>query len=890
MTLRKQTLFGLLCRLAEKIIRGPEAPYVLGDLEEAYDRDLRRGLSPRAARRRYLRNAVRSALSVARAWATLPRFEPSFLDVKLGFRMLTKQPWLTAVAVFALAIGIPVGLVPFHIGQIDGAALPFDEGERIVRVRTWNFEPFRLSERVLHDFEVWREELTTFEAVGAFRSSTRNVISEDGRLAPLQGAEVTGSTFEILRVSPVLGRWLIKADERPSSPDVVAIGWHVWQQRLGGDPDVLGRTIRIGGTPYEVVGVMPDGFLFPDRDHYWLPLRVDPLQYAPGDGPTIEVFGRLADGARVEEANAELIRIGNGLADRYPATHRLRRSEVDSFTGSNVYSMPTFWILQLLALLLLIVACGNVGTLILARNATRIREIAVRTALGASRRRVVSQLFVEALVLALVATGVGLALGNFAAERLQVMLAPRVPFWFDLTLTLPTIVAALLLAALSATLAGVLPALKATGRVQQTLQRANAGASGIRFGGISTVLIVSEVALAVAFLGVATTVLPSVLRDPGEGLGVAAEDFLVGSLHFPSPAASGGRTGDSQQSIRGERPAVETKREILRRLIAEPGVLGVAVGSAVPGDAHQSAGIEVEGEDGKLHRVHAASVDVDFFKALGQPVLRGRDFDLSDVSEASPEARTAVVNTSFVDRVLRGTNPIGRRIRYPDVGGGEPGPWFEIVGVIGHLGMNEINPSRASGFYRPERLEELNPLRFAIHLSTDPEAFIPRLRAIVADVDSEGMILQPMRPDENAKLSERRVGAWWLGLLVAVIAATAIVLFAAGLYALVSFTVSERTREIGIRTALGAQRGSIIGTVARRAALQLGIGVAAGAGLYLLLRRTQGLATNPAVQEMNQVALLVALASVTLAIGLLACLPAVLRGLRIRPVDALKAG
>ncbi len=207
-----------LRRFASFIVRGPDAPFVLGDLDEAYERDLERGTPAGRAVRRYIWNALGSATSLARARIRMPRFAPSLLDVKLGVRMLRKQPALTAVAIFALSMGIPVGLIPFHMAQVTSATLPFDEGERIVRLHVTDLEHPRVMPRLLRDFDVWCEELTTFQALGAASTEARNVISEDGRVAPVQGSAMTASAFEIVRVAPLLGRPLLESDERPGRP------------------------------------------------------------------------------------------------------------------------------------------------------------------------------------------------------------------------------------------------------------------------------------------------------------------------------------------------------------------------------------------------------------------------------------------------------------------------------------------------------------------------------------------------------------------------------------------------------------------------------------------------------------------------------------------------
>lgn len=242
----------------------------------------------------------------------------SWLDVKLGVRMLGKEPLLTAVAILTLATGIPTSLTPAHMLSIFDSTFPVDEGDRIVGIRNWDTEDNRATVRSLHDFDIWRNELSSFDQVAAARSDPWNVHSPDGKAEEVRGAEVSASTFAMLRVPPLLGQYLIDADESIDAPRVVVIGEGIWASRFGRDPDIIGKQIGIGRTPHTVVGVMPEGFLFPMRDYLWLPLRANPVDYKVGAGPDIFVFGRLADGVTVTEANAELGIIGvvsppNGL-------------------------------------------------------------------------------------------------------------------------------------------------------------------------------------------------------------------------------------------------------------------------------------------------------------------------------------------------------------------------------------------------------------------------------------------------------------------------------------------------------------------------------------------------------------------------------------------------
>ena len=475
-----------------------------------------------------------------------------------------------------------------------------------------------------------------------------------------------------------------------------------------------------------------------------------------GDEGRHLVFGRLASDVSAKEAQAEITGVGRRLAIEFPDTHRRLEAEVLPFAlgyfgmpKSGMRSMKQMYVLNVLALMVLVVACANVGMLIFTRTVTRAGELAVRSALGASRMRVVSQLFTEALVFAVLAAGVGLLLGDWLSGRFDWILR-MAPYWADLGVTRVTVFWALALAVLSAAVVGVVPALKVTGKaVQRNIQRAAAGRSGVRFGGVSSALIIVDVALSVATVGLAVGLLDG-LRGPTDGMGPLAEQFLTAELSIPQVARVPDAPATDADAI--DPLAVRlgaTQQELVRLLEAEPGVRAVAVGSVVPGgDLPRAGNVEWDGQDPSdaTQSIRFAYLDPGFFEALQRPILSGRGFDASDQREGSS---TVIVNTAFVDRVLGGRNPIGRRVRYSISVEGEPGPWYEIVGVVGDLGLDDpMSPGRDAGLYHPLIPGEVQPVRLAIHIGENPESFTQRLRELASDVDPTALISNPMALDE----------------------------------------------------------------------------------------------------------------------------------------------
>ena len=811
----------------------------------------------------------------------------SWIDVRLGIRMLGKQPVLSIVAGLTLALGIPAALIPTHIFDVVDSDLPVDEGHRVLGLRNWDV---RANEpgpaRILHDFAVWRETLRSFEELGAARSDPWNVHSPDGRAADVRGAEVTASIFSILRVPPLLGRTLLPSDEVEGAADVVVISADLWESRFAADPEIVGTTIGIGRRPHTIVGVMPEGFHFPVDDFLWLPLRADPSDYAVGAGPDLLVVGRLADGASTADARAELETVGARLRAEWPETHDALRPEALSYSMMLMGDVGQVWeiiLVQLLCLALLAVACGNVGTLILARTATRLNEISVRTALGASRARILSQLFAESLVLALGATAVGLVLAQalitaFANDFLN----GDLPYWMDLDLTPSIILVALGLGCASAVLAGVLPAIKATSpRIQQNLQRHGRGAT-VRFGALTSTLIVAEVALSVGFLCFGTAAFVSFIPDRSGDAGLDLDRYLIAELRTPwvDPTEADADTYEAAFEAR----STANQDELLARLAADGEVRHVAMGPTLPGTGHATRWVTIEGvRNATAVPVAGARVHVDYFRGLGIDVLQGRAFSAADVEEPDPLVRrTVVVNDQFVRDVLGGSDALGRIIRFSDPGPEEPGMSYEIVGVVETFGTNLRNPDRSAAVYHPLTTADVHPMSYLIEVDDDATAFIPRLRSIATSVDPDAIV---ERPRTVAELVEnQRIELRFITLFIFILSAVGMVLAATGLYALMSFTVSQRTREIGIRTALGADAKDVITTIARRAFAQLivGVGIGSVGGGRFLQENVSGFAVD------SVPLLVIGVAIAVVVFSALSCLAPIRRGLRIQPTEALR--
>ncbi len=863
---------------------------------------VRRGL-PREEAARQARiefGHVETHQEAARASRGLHIFDQirfSWLDVRLALRLLAKHPLLTAVAVFALAVGIPVGLAPSHLARALEAPLPGDPEDRIRAIRYWDPLTSSVAPTDADAFQFWADGLTSFSSVAAFRTSTYSVTSTEGLAAAVTGAQLSGSAFDILGITPELGRPLVAADGAPGAPAAVVIGHDLWTSRFGSDPAVVGSILRIGRVPYTVVGVMPPGFRFPAHEQLWLPLQTVSVTAPPHAAP-VQIFGRLAPGVSANQAQAELRATGDPPTSDLPEARLRLQPEVVPFgllflgiPRSGLGSLPEFHAVQLLAVVLLLVACGNVAMLIFARTATRFRELAVRTALGASRSRIVSQIFVEALVLAVAAAVIGVGSIHWALGHLHLAAIPwafDLPYWLTLDVTGTTLLQAVVLAAVSATVAGVVPALRITGvGIQQSIRSAEAGKSGVRFGGLTSGLVAADIAIAVIAVGLALAMGKRATDGPGADAltGIPAAEYLAVEVSLPDGGWAS--PGETDQRRRADQLA-RAQRALVAALQGEPGVTGVAVADALPRMEHRSRPIEIEGVDPSTPNaprwVRTARVDVGFFDALGQRAIAGRLFDRTDTATARP---TAIVNTAFVDEVFGGRDPIGHRVRFPSPTGQGEGTWHEVVGVVGPLGVNVVSAQGGRAVYLPASPGEINPLQLGIHASVSPSSLVPRVRALVASVDLDLVL------GATVVLSEVHQADWYLMIAMAgglaLVVGVLILLATSGIYAMLSFSVSERTREIGIRTALGASRRQLVLVMLRRSLAQMAVGTAIGLPIATwIVFAVSGTEQGGSIADAALVAFGLAGSMVGL-VGIVACMVPVRRILAIEASEALRA-
>jgi putative ABC transport system permease protein len=795
-------------------------------------------------------------------------------DVRFALRKLARSPGFTVVALLTLALGVGATAAIFSV--VNGVlirSLPYERPDELVRVLTEYPDGGRYALSP-PDFMSVREEVPSLAAVTAYAPSpvTLTGVGEPRRI---QAGFVAQDFFGVLGVAPLLGRVFHADDHVPGQHLGIVLGHAFWLSELGGDRGVIGRTLTLNGIEREIVGVLPPGFDYPNGRQLYAPIQYTPtFDASTGQGRRgewLSVIGRLAPGATPDRARADLAVLGQRLSEVFPETNTNARFTSLTLREDLLGSLERpLLVLMGAVLLVLLIACANVANLLLARAATREGELAVRTALGASRGRVIRQLLTESLVLALAGGLLGLLLAMVGVRGLLAMAPADLPRIADVRVDGGVVLFTLLVAAGTGILFGVLPALQVSRRLGNSLRRAGRSAATATSGGaLRTGLIVAEMALAVMLLVGAGLLIRSFARLIAVDTGFRTEQLLTFPLVLP------GASYEGQDGIRRGFDA------ILERLEAVPGVLQVAGASALPMDGRTTIlSFVIEGREpapaGVVDEIDARTATPGLLGALGvQPVL-GRGFTEHDRADA-PEV--GLLNQEAVRRFIPEGNPIGRRIA---IGGDDA--FIEVVGVIPDLRQEGPETAAYPEIVVPQAQFPQRQLYVVIRTDGDPLALTAAVRAAVHSVDP-GLPVERFRTMEQL-VAEKVAPQRFFGSLLALFAGLALTLAAVGIFGVTSYTVAQRTREIGIRMALGADASSVVRMIVLRGARLAALGAALGLlGAAAFTRVLQGQLfevspTDPAT-----------LAVVVLVLGAVVILASYLPGraaTRVNPVTALR--
>jgi len=800
-------------------------------------------------------------------------------DVRLAARLLLKDRWYTAVAVLALGLGIGVNSTIFtFVNAVLLRGLPYQDSHRIMYLQLTN--PGANLRNVwlsYPDYETWRQQARSFEDLAAFRSGTINVNDAERPAERALGAWITANTFGLLGQQPLFGRTFMAGEDAPGAQPVVIIGYGLWQTRYGSDPAILGRTIRVNETPARIVGVMPQGMKFPSTAELWVPLVPDAAA-RKRTTRTLGVFGRLRPGVSRAQAQAEMATIARAIAAAHPETNKGYEAVVmpynDRYNGGEIRRV--FLVLMGAVALVLLIACANVANLLLARSASRAREMALRVSLGATRWRVVRQLLVESVLLGCVAGIFGLGI-SIVGVRLfdQALRSVNKPYWIQFTMDATVFAFLAGICVLTGILFGLAPALQVSrANVNELLKEGGrSGGSGVRARRFSSAMVVAEVALTIVLLVAAGLMVRSYMKLQALEMGFDSRNVLGGSIALLEP-----RWNEADARIRFE-------EHLLERVRALPAVASATAASGFPLSGGQQLRIEIEGQP-VAERVNAPQVFTlaignDYFPTLGVSLRRGREFAAGD---GQPGAEVAIVNERFAAQFFGGRDPIGRRFRFlPE---DRTLPWLTIVGVapsIRQSNPQEVVPEPVA--YQPFRQDPPRTIALIVRTSAAPTSVAAGLRDAVREVTPDQPLYNLKTYDE---LLEEFSWLWRVfSTLFAVFAIIALVLSAIGLYAVTAYSVAQRTQEIGVRIALGAERGQVSWMILRRGLAQLGIGVAIGlTGAWFV----SGILDQLLVQlSARDPVTFLAITGLLLAITVLACLVPARRAMRVNPSVALRS-
>ena len=736
-------------------------------------------------------------------------------DLRYAARTLTKQRGFTAIAIVCLALGIGVNTVIFScLNAILLRPFPYAEPNALVVVTEGLLRQGQTGGTALSypDFVDYAAATKSFVSMGAYASRTFTLT---GMVEPerVEGARVSASMFPTLGIAPARGRGLLPADDREGAPRVALISDGLWERRFGRDPHVVGRAIEIDGGPATIVGVMPPDVRFPGRADLWLPHARS--AGAERDNHYLRGIGRLAPGSTLSGARAELETIGRQLATRYPDTNQGWAPNATTLRDAEVGDIrPVLLIMQAAVTFVLLIACANVANLLMARGSSRHREIAIRTTLGAARGRIIRQLLTESLMLALAAGLLGTLMAGWGLDIVTAMLPDSLPSWMHFAIDARVLVFTLLISLATGIVFGLMPALQVSKPdLTDSLKDGARGAGvGRRSRQLRSVLVVVEVSLSMVLLIGASLMMKSFLQLQSVDPGFDYRRSLAMQISF---------TGASYDSVSARQATLD---RVVTEIAALPGVTGAAAVSLTPlTSANATTGFFVDGETlapDKAHGAEIRSITPEYFRALKIGLVRGRTFTSQEMMDG---ALVTVVNQTLASRYWPNEDPLGKRMRW---GVTTDDPLLTIVGVVADVKQRQLGAPLQSQMYVPYAQYPYRTMSLLVATAGDPGALAAAVRAKVRDL-APGLPLyglETMRDVYTRSVWQQRL----YGTLFTSFAAIALMLAAAGVYSVIAYSVTQRLHEIGVRMALGAQRGDVFRRVVSGGARLAFIGVAIG--------------------------------------------------------------
>ena len=808
-------------------------------------------------------------------------------DLRFGLRLIVKERWFSAAAIAALALGIGVNATVFTlVNAVLIRGLPFKDSQNLYMF-SWQLKRGGGSGVSYAEFKDWRERTKAFSGLGAWNNANMNISDDRGLPEQARGSYLTANSFSVVGQRPLLGRDFGPQDEQRGTDRAVIIGYRIWRNRYGGDPDVIGKLTRINREPAVIVGVMPEGMMFPQNAEVWavfIPTEAQEKRTWRG----LNVFGRVREGVAHSAAQAEVSTIASGFIAEHPKDYEeYQGARLETFNQRfNGGPIRAVFLSMMGAVgFVLLIACANVANLLLSRSAHRAREVAVRVALGATRWRVVRQLLIESVLLGAIGGVLGLGMAVFGVRAFDAAVADTgKPYWivFSMDFTVFGFLAAICV--LTGVLFGLAPALHVSRtNVHAVLKeggRGNAGGGRVRW--LTGTMVVVEVALTLVLLVGAGLMVRSFLNLYRTDTGMRMDKLMAMQFQLG---------GEKYQQPEARRAFYD---RLQPRLASIPGAEHVALTTSIPPFGIGRRPLEVDGRPAPriddAPSVGVVLISPGFFDVAGVSIVRGRGFTEAD---GAPGSETVIINDRMAAEHFKGEDPIGKRIRFmqPEPRQGEPAPppsvWRTIVGIVPTIRHTQPQDGDSlSVVYAPVRQEPPGFASVMLRSALSPETVMSAVRREVQLVDPDQPVfnLRTMEEMTKQQMWPYRV----FGTLFLLFAVIGLLLSAVGLYAVMAYAVTQRTQEIGVRMALGAQGGQVTWMVLKRGLFQLGLGLAIGlAGGYfagralpsrILVRTTP---TDPWT--------FVAITLILSVVAVTACIVPARRAMRVDPLVALRA-
>jgi len=793
--------------------------------------------------------------------------------------MLVKTPGFTAIAVLAVALGIGASTTMFSaINALLLRPMPYiQDQERLVAVSEFFMkDPGHDSGTAFPDYLEWKKNTTTLDGIAAVQEATF-IITGGDKPERYLGGQISADTFSFMGVQPILGRLFRPEEDDLNAPPVALIGYQVWQEHFAADKGVVGKTIPINGKQVTVIGVMPKGWRFPEICDIWMPLQFDEKTNPRGNF-FLDCIGKVKKGVSIEQARAELEAITARIAAQHPETNTGVSVHVNSYREESVHNFKTLTLLVMGAVLFVhLIACANVANLLLARGATRAKEIGIRLALGASRRQIIRQLLSESLVLGMVGSALGLLFAVWGVDLMLTALPNEVPYWIRFDFDWRVFSFALGIGALSSVLFGLLPAFQSSNPqlVDALKEGGRTGAGGAKGQRVRNSLVVAEVALALVLLIGAGLMMRSFMFLQKTDIGMDPSRTLTFRVGLP------------EAQFADNEAAPRFFAQLIPKLAALPGVDAAAATTSLPalGNIGISAFIlDGEPEPKQLQdarKMRQLSVTPGYFQTAHVPLLRGRDFNVADTKDAP---RVALIDEDGARAWFPNDDPIGHQLRYLDKAG-EPPKWSTIVGIVRPVVYDKLTKTtKLPAVYFPQDQVPSRFMSVMVRTKTDPAKFSNLVRTTVLSVNKDLPIYKVQTMDEVVAQSfwDRR----FFGTLFSIFAGLALFLASLGLYGVMAYSVRQRTQEIGVRMALGAQTGDVLRLVTGQGLRLIVSGLVIGfVSAFFLAQLLSGSLHGISAHDPPSFTLVPV---VLFLVGLAACYLPARAAMRLDPMDALR--